>query len=68
MCLNSEGPCCLLLVVYSGFDVFDFPGEVMLVAVAVPVSQFAHENTFHHLVDFLEASDFTGDDTTFNLT
>jgi len=58
----------LLLVVYSGFDVFDFPGEVMLVTVAVFVSQFAHKNTFHHVLDFLKASDFAGDDATFGLT
>jgi len=57
----------LLLVVYSVFDVFDFLGKVMLVAVAVLVSHFAHEHTFHHFVDFPEASDFTGDDATFNL-
>jgi len=53
---------------YSGLDVFDFSGEVVLAPVAVLVLQFAHENTFHYLADFLKASDFTGDDATFDLT
>jgi len=62
MCLDSEGPCCLLsmtsCVVYSDLDVFDFSGEVVLTPVAVLVLSFAHENTFHYLADLLEASDF----------